>query len=70
MEVYRFNQRVAINPPEGPTFYLTAEDADRFWRAIQSATADIVGGTSFSRSILPPVEIRTTGDMLVQRETG
>ena len=42
MNVYRFRDDVAINPPDGPTFYLSKAQARFMATALRRVATDIV----------------------------
>ena len=60
MQVYRFHERVAINPPDGPTFYLLPEQATRLGAALMAHSQDC-HENKFTQSTLAPVVIETEG---------
>ncbi len=61
MQIYRYNEYVAINPPEGPTFYLTEREAGMLWRAVRETTMDIACGVPFSQSKVSTVTVDCSG---------
>jgi hypothetical protein len=40
MHVYRFHDLVAVNPPEGPTFYVLPVEAAKLGAALLEANSD------------------------------
>lgn len=54
--LYRFNERVAVNPPSGPTFYLTEKQARQMARAY--AIAKDIRATPFAKSTVPTICIQ------------
>lgn len=54
--IYRFRDKVAINPPEGPTFYLSKEAARAMGQQMLLIAADIDSKT-FSESKVKTVDI-------------
>lgn len=56
IRVYRFHDKVAVNPPDGPTFYLSRDAAQDFAIALQQA-AYSVQSERFTRSTLGTMEI-------------
>ncbi len=61
MQIYRYNDYVAISPPAGPTFYLTAEEARKVWNAINDVSQDIEFGLPFSHSKVSTFDIEADG---------
>ena len=56
MQVYRFRNQVAINPPDGATFYLSARAANAMAAALQTV-ADDIPRAKFHESTLSGVTI-------------
>lgn len=61
MRIYRFGDFVAINPPDGSTFYLKASEA----LALENAVSEVLSSISterFSKSKVGTFDIPTTGE--------
>lgn len=56
MRVYRFHDKVAFNPDQGPTFYLTSDQARAVMRAMRGCVQDIASHT-FGNSAFKTVDI-------------
>lgn len=56
MEVYRFKNRVAINPPKGATFYISTEAAKKLAESLLMFSSDI-NTVSFGNSTIRPTII-------------
>ena len=46
---YRFHSKIAVNPPNGPTFYMDVEEARILMRALKDLTDDALS-TPFTES--------------------
>lgn len=60
MHVYRFGDQVALNPPEGDTFYLTIPEAFKLSAAIDGVILDYMA-REFVDSIAGTVAIESDG---------
>lgn len=61
MRIYRFRDKVAVNPSEGPTFYLDADDANAIADALAKVAKDI-GECGFTDSEVGTIEIEAPED--------
>ena len=59
MRVYRFRDKVAINPPDGPTFYILASEAYKLAEALETCAEDIAR-LNFADSEVGTIGIETT----------
>ncbi len=50
VQIHRFNWMVAIAPPEGPTFYVFAEDAEAIAQALLRVVDELGRGVEFKDS--------------------
>jgi len=60
MHVYRFGDLVAINPPEGATFYLSAREARELSKALMLGVVSI-NVEKFTESNVGTIRIDATG---------
>ncbi len=54
MRIYRFRDEIAINPPEGPTFYIGHENAKELAFALSRCADEIEQEIPFPESTAGP----------------
>lgn len=62
MRIYRFRDEIAINPPEGPTFYIGHENAKELAFALSRCADEIEQEIPFPESTAGTTEIILTED--------
>lgn len=60
--VYRYGDRVAVTPPEGPTKYLAPAEAASLSSALAGVALEIRDGVPFAKSAIGTATIETTGE--------
>ena len=61
MRIYRFRDKVAVSPTDGPTFYIDADTAAQTAEAI-AKVAEEIGECKFIDSTVGTVEIETLNE--------
>jgi hypothetical protein len=59
MRIYRFQDMVAVNPPNGPTFYLYPNQVQALRLILDMAATEITMGIPFTESTIGVREINT-----------